>query len=483
MPASIFMPEMTNLRGARVPGGGGPAGDRPGWVDRGSRRPWPAVDGRLHPARDREAGGARARGARRAAHPVRNRPRPSRRARARPPPPRHVLRRSCATFAVSLTDVGLPQIVLLNGHYCNSHAIEFAVAQFHDDLPPGRARLPVPVLGRARARGGRAVPLGQRRNPRERRRDVDRARHRRGALRHGPRTRLHARRCPSSAPTRSPCSTRCSSPRRARSGRCSRTAAACGGRRASRRPRRARSSSPGQRARSSTSCATWTTCTTSSSPATSDRGGLAVPHADLGDRRVFYEEYGAGDPVVLVNGLRADHSAWALQVEYLEQLLRVVVFDNPGVGRTEGPGGPYTTDLFADVVVPLLGHLEIDRAHVVGASMGGVIAQQIALRHPAVVRSLAVHCPWWTADLHTSSPDEQLADDRPERRGPGPRAPDLALRVHAALLRRAARGVRGARAAGRRERYPQSLEAFCDQAEACIAHDVLEQARRSTSPR
>jgi pimeloyl-ACP methyl ester carboxylesterase len=145
------------------------------------------------------------------------------------------------------------------------------------------------------------------------------------------------------------------------------------------------------------------TCTTSWNPATSARGGLALPHAELGERRVFYEEHGSGDPVLLVNGLGADHSAWALQTEYLQESFRVVVFDNPGVGQTEGPRGPYTTALFADVAVSLLGHLEIDRAHVVGASMGGMIVQQIAVRHPSVVRSLVVHCPWWDADPHTSA--------------------------------------------------------------------------------
>ena len=76
----------------------------------------------------------------------------------------------------------------------------------------------------------------------------------------------------------------------------------------------------------------------------------------------------------------------------------MVVFDNPGVGQTEGPRGPYTTALFADVAAGLLRFLGIERAHVVGASMGGLIAQQIAVRHPQLVRSLTLHCPWWRID-------------------------------------------------------------------------------------
>ena len=252
---------------------------------------------------------------------------------------------------LSLTDVGFTRIVLLNGHYCNSHALEFAVARFHDDLPAGARVYPFPYWAGMAPEEAEQYLSGTRRHPRERRRDVDRARYRRGAVRHGARPRLHtnaaraAHECARAA--------RPVVPRHARlvlvaaRGRRRRV----GEDRASRRWRRARSSSSGPRAPSSTSCATWTTCTTSWNPATSARGGLALPHAELGERRVFYEEHGSGDPVLLVNGLGADHSAWALQTEYLQESFRVVVFDNPGVGQTEGPRGPYTTALFADVAV------------------------------------------------------------------------------------------------------------------------------------
>ena len=200
-----------------------------------------------------------------------------------------------------------------------------------------------------------------------------------------------------------------------------------------------------------------------------------MPHADLGERRVYYEEHGSGDPVLLVNGLGADHTAWVLQTEYLRNSFRVVVFDNPGVGRTEGPRGPYTTALFADVAVSLLRHLGLERAHVVGASMGGLIAQQIAVRHPAAVRSLAIHCPWWRADPYTSALvrswqtiarsagmpvllrqiwlwvfTPRFYEDRPE--------------TFVELARQAAEDPRA-----------QTVEAFCDQAEACLAHAALEE--------
>ena len=65
-----------------------------------------------------------------------------------------------------------------------------------------------------------------------------------------------------------------------------------------------------------------------------------MPFAELCERRVYYEEHGEGDPVLLVNGLGADHKTWGLQTEAFKQRFRVIVFDNPGVGETEGPAAP-----------------------------------------------------------------------------------------------------------------------------------------------
>ena len=207
-----------------------------------------------------------------------------------------------------------------------------------------------------------------------------------------------------------------------------------------------------------------------------------MPHADLGERRVFYEEHGSGDPVLLVSGLGADHTAWALQTEYLQESFRVVVFDNPGVGQTEGPRGPYTTALFADVAVSLLRQLEIERAHVVGASMGGQIAQQIAVRHPTAVRSLAIHCPWWTADRYTTA----LIRSWQTIAGAAGML-DLLRQIwlwvftprfyaeHPETFVELEREVA-------ENPYAQTVAAFCDQAEACVTHTALEEVTEIDVP-
>lgn len=103
---------------------------------------------------------------------------------------------------------------------------------------------------------------------------------------------------------------------------------------------------------------------------------------------IYYEVHGQGEPLILIAGLSKDSPAWFLQLEAFSQHFQVIVFDNRGVGRTEAPDSPYSTQMMADDVIALMEVLNIPTANILGHSMGGCIAQNIAIQHPQKVKRL-----------------------------------------------------------------------------------------------
>ena len=123
--------------------------------------------------------------------------------------------------------------------------------------------------------------------------------------------------------------------------------------------------------------------------------------ARIGAIDLFYEEHGAGDPLLLIMGFATDSTAWLFQVPEFAAHYRTITFDNRGVGRSSKPAGPYTIHEMADDAAGLLDHLQIDRAHVLGLSMGGMIAQELVLRHPERVRKLVLAATYPEPDAAT----------------------------------------------------------------------------------
>ncbi|HTY89640.1 MAG TPA: alpha/beta fold hydrolase [Methanocella sp.] len=115
-----------------------------------------------------------------------------------------------------------------------------------------------------------------------------------------------------------------------------------------------------------------------------------MPMSKVRDVDIYYEASGGGEPLVLISGYTADHTSWAHLVPVFAKKYCTVVFDNRGVGQTVTPDGPFIIDDMADDTAALLDALDIKKAHVIGVSMGGRIAQALALRHPEKVKGLVL---------------------------------------------------------------------------------------------
>lgn len=115
-----------------------------------------------------------------------------------------------------------------------------------------------------------------------------------------------------------------------------------------------------------------------------------MPLTQVGAVRLFHVEDGSGFPVVLIHGLAGDHTAWKPQLALLRDRYRVIAFDNRGAGRSTQEDEPVSTLDLARDTLGLMDALGVERAHVVGRSMGGAVAQHLALLAPERVQSLAL---------------------------------------------------------------------------------------------
>jgi pimeloyl-ACP methyl ester carboxylesterase len=124
---------------------------------------------------------------------------------------------------------------------------------------------------------------------------------------------------------------------------------------------------------------------------------------------LYYEEHGRGEPLVLVPGFGTGLWIWYRQVPAFAERFRTIVFDPRGVARTAAPDEPFTMRELAEDLAALLEELEIGKAHVLGASFGGFVAQEFALAHPARTRSLILCCTSYGGPGHRPPAPETLA--------------------------------------------------------------------------
>ncbi|MDX1707183.1 MAG: alpha/beta hydrolase [Desulfobacterales bacterium] len=113
-----------------------------------------------------------------------------------------------------------------------------------------------------------------------------------------------------------------------------------------------------------------------------------MPVAKIGDHSLYYELVGRGQPLVMIRGVGSNVDHWYDQVPALSRKFQLLVFDNRGIARSSDPGGPFSIrDMAADTIA-LMDAVGIKKAHVLGYSMGGMVAQEMAVNYPQKIAGL-----------------------------------------------------------------------------------------------
>jgi pimeloyl-ACP methyl ester carboxylesterase len=197
---------------------------------------------------------------------------------------------------------------------------------------------------------------------------------------------------------------------------------------------------------------------------------------------LFYADAGAGEPLVLVMGFGGDHLSWGFQIAALRERHRVITFDNRGSGRSSAPDIPYTTRMMADDTVALMDQLGLDRVHLLGVSLGGMIAQEIALEYPERIRTLQLHCTIARPDGYTMALLESLRLVRAQA------GVDVAQRLMALYLfapstfNERREFIDMLLYAASVHPYPQTAVGFARQGDAVTTHDALDRLSAITCP-
>lgn len=196
---------------------------------------------------------------------------------------------------------------------------------------------------------------------------------------------------------------------------------------------------------------------------------------------LFFEQEGDGDDVLFISGLADEGACWVDQVAGLKQRYCLTTFDNRGVGRSSTPDGPFQIADFAADTIGLMDQLGLERPHVVGSSMGGAIAQELALAHPDRIRSLVLNGTWCRGDrfLHEIFRNWMWSAQKADS------IRDFLVTVNLWCFSPRIWNdgtMDGWIDAAEASPYAQSVDAFCRSSEALIAHDTADRIAAIRAP-
>ena len=208
-----------------------------------------------------------------------------------------------------------------------------------------------------------------------------------------------------------------------------------------------------------------------------------MPTARNEEVSLHYDSTGVGTPVLLVMGLGMNATGWWRTVPVLAAAgLRVLTFDNRGVGRSDRPRGPYTTAVMADDAVAVLDAAAANRAHVYGISLGGMIAQEVALRYPDRIARLVLGATTPGGDRAIPADEATLAFFHRRGEMPAEEAVWASVPYNYSARTRANHSDRIAADIGQRLRFPIESAPYAAQLAAALSHNAYDRLAMIRAP-
>jgi len=197
---------------------------------------------------------------------------------------------------------------------------------------------------------------------------------------------------------------------------------------------------------------------------------------------IFYQLQGEGDPLVLLMGFGADGNTWEKHLKDYKKHFRCIIIDNRGVGKSGQPMGPYSTKMMARDTAAVMDNAGIDRAQVAGISMGGAIAQELAIGYPGKVKSLLLISTWPSFSEYATTAYENLKRLRPVCSAEV-FMELLQLWIFAPPYYEANLGeLQEAQKSAGLNQNPQSRDGFEGQLDACITHNTVDRLSQIEVP-